>query len=452
MQPSGVACKISYTLDGDNQIIILDTIDEDTVTTQSTITTHPIVTGDILADHMYKEPASMNISGEFSLNGGSATVIKSGGSKLANMQTLFERIKNEGILCNIVKISMTANGESVRFLSRPNMALTRIVWTERINSLKFSFGFTQVFLSKIQIIKPTQSDENLPAITEASTANFTDLLLDWNVVDTLMLDLCVGNGMMTEDFKEMALEYGVNYYGGIGIGAVAGVGATVAAGSAIGTAALSSLGIAASAATIGLTVFGAVAVAIIAVGLALAIKAVVDNVNYRKAQFKLYADDKQNAAEVERYNNWQSEVHKQLLQFDRYIHCWRIATDEEQECLLNINNTNYIFTFTCNNANTEIDEESQKKIYSYTLKVTDDSNKDVAYKTDISSSPTDFASCAKNYLFRAAESGNYVYLIRLPFHDQNNILLTDYVIVSSEINAEDYTSKLIAIVQNALEN
>ena len=74
-----IAIKIDYTDiefdDSGNVIsktpktILLDSIEDVQVDESSQLTTHPIVTGDMVADHMIKEPCSMTISGELSING-----------------------------------------------------------------------------------------------------------------------------------------------------------------------------------------------------------------------------------------------------------------------------------------------------------------------------------------------------------------------------------------------
>ena len=49
--------------------ILLDSIEDVQVDESSQLTTHPIVSGDMVADHMIKEPCSMTITGELSMNG-----------------------------------------------------------------------------------------------------------------------------------------------------------------------------------------------------------------------------------------------------------------------------------------------------------------------------------------------------------------------------------------------
>lgn len=160
---AGIAYKITCTIDNKETTILLDTINETTVNTSSNLTQHPIVNGDIVADHMYKDPITISLSGSFSLNGGTLMNIASTGSALSNIQTLFEKIKNEGIVCSLMKV-MTDSKQNMRFLERNNMVLTSIRWTEKVNSMDFSFSFTQVLTQTGAILS-----QNSTSLTDDDT-------------------------------------------------------------------------------------------------------------------------------------------------------------------------------------------------------------------------------------------------------------------------------------------
>ena len=81
---AGIAYKITCTIDDKETTILLDTINETSVNTSSNLTQHPIVNGDMVADHMYKDPITISLSGSFSLNGGTLMNISSTGSSLSN--------------------------------------------------------------------------------------------------------------------------------------------------------------------------------------------------------------------------------------------------------------------------------------------------------------------------------------------------------------------------------
>lgn len=171
---AGIAYKITCTIDNKETTILLDTINETSVNTSSNLTQHPIVNGDMVADHMYKDPITISLSGSFSLNGGTLMNISSTGSSLSNIQTLFERIKNEGIVCSLMKV-MTDSKQNMRFLERNNMVLTSIRWSEKVNSMDFSFTFTQVLTQTGAILSQnsinlTTDDTNqtVPSIYQGS--------------------------------------------------------------------------------------------------------------------------------------------------------------------------------------------------------------------------------------------------------------------------------------------
>lgn len=155
---AGIAYKISFTLDNTDTNVMLDTIDDVNVGSSSVLTKHPIVNGDIISDHMYKEAITVQISGSFSLNGGTLVDINTSGSTLSNIQKLFERLKNEGIICTLMKVTTDAT-QNIRFLQRNNMVLTDIGWREKINSMGFNFTFTQVLTNAGAII--SQNSVNL---------------------------------------------------------------------------------------------------------------------------------------------------------------------------------------------------------------------------------------------------------------------------------------------------
>ena len=60
---------INCMLDGVDTTLYFDYVGENSVTLNTTITEHPLVSGDMIADHQYIEPATASFSGTFSLYG-----------------------------------------------------------------------------------------------------------------------------------------------------------------------------------------------------------------------------------------------------------------------------------------------------------------------------------------------------------------------------------------------
>lgn len=419
---ANVAVQITFTMDGEQKRILLDTINDVEVSLNSTITTHPLVNGDIVADHMYKEPISMNISGAFSLNGSPGFITSSAGSKLTNAQKLFERIKDEAILCDIVKMDTRYKSGDIKFQSRTNMVLTSISWTERINNVGFNFGFTQALLVEVKPAKSDSNDTSLPNINAPVAMNFTDALIDWDYIYQTLTSTMVAKGIMSEKFLEKQKAYGK-----AGLAAIAG-------GTTVGVIALI---IGASAATAGIAaIVGAVAV--FAIGVANAIKRISESSKYTVKQFRLYADDEKNRRETQRYVNFVGNVYKQISILNESVRCWQISSNNDHYATVLIDNEYYTFNFIRNNITLD------HKVF-----ITDVNNVTVGQVNHMSSSPDSFMDCySNNALFRVAGSGTYVYLLRTP--DTNSKYLPNYYIVSTTFKPEEFNQIITDIIVDAL--
>lgn len=411
-----INCKMN---EDDNTFtsFVLDTINDTTVNSSSTMTSYPIVTGDIVSDHIYNNQDSLVLSGTFSLNGSKGIVINQEGAKLQSVQTLFEKIKKEGILCNIIKIHNT-EFKDIRFKEHDNMVLTNISWTERINSLDFSFTFTETLLADISESTIDTNDKNLPDVTDPVTLNFTDTLIDWESIGTMVNRALNDNKLITVEF--------LTYLGGLTVANLVAIG--VAAGVAAGIITLSVTGVFA---IIGFA-------ALIAYGLYNIIRQLKNKSTYKLEQFKLYKNEEKNRKEVKRYCNFQDEIHKNLLQLNNAIKVYNIGSDTNQECLLSIDNSYYIFTFIKNNTT---------GIYDLTIK---DINEAVVKNFgQISSCPTNFSQLhSNNYLFRTEESGTYVYII---CNNEDKKNLKNYYIVTSSMNLDNYNKVVAKIILNAMK-
>ena len=141
-----VRCEI----DGEEENFLFDYVEDATTNLTSDITTHPLVNGDIIADHMYLNPSTVSFSGTFSLLGNKKYDFGNT-DRLANIQEIFERIMKEGIMCTLVKMSST--GDTSRFKVRENMVLTSITWVERQTSMDFTFTFNEALTSVVDDVE-----------------------------------------------------------------------------------------------------------------------------------------------------------------------------------------------------------------------------------------------------------------------------------------------------------
>ena len=435
-----IAIKIDYTDiefdDSGNVIsktpktILLDSIEDVQVDESSQLTTHPIVTGDMVADHMIKEPCSMTISGELSINGSDNINFDGFKPTLKACQETFGKIKNNAYMCSITKLAMNTN--EVRFLQRENMVLTSIQWTERVNSLAFALTFTQALVTNVQEYEVDMQDENLPAVIEPATLSFSSTLMDWDQVDRLVIDTCATEGLTTDEFMTMLKSTGTSFLiGGTAVGAavlityIAACASVPVAGWVVGVASLAVAG-----------------VAIIGYGIYSAIKSAVNSRKYRINQFKKYKNDKKNRQEVERFANFIGDIHNQLMKLNDAFYVYQISSNEPQECMLSISDEYYIFAF-------EKDNVNNKWTVNVTMPARDDSV--VAANKSIDCAKTSYADCnSGNALFRASGSGAYVYLVYVRDEDLAADDLRNYYVLVSGMKPEDFTNAVTEIIKNAI--
>lgn len=418
-----ITCRLNED-DSELTSFILDTVNDTNVTSSSIMTTHPIVTGDLVSDHIYNNPDSLSISGVFSLNGSKGIVINQEGIKLESVQNLFEKIKRNGILCNIVKVH-NVDSKDIRFKLHSNMVLTNISWVERENSLGFTFSFTQAMLAEIKEYEIKTDDKFLPDITEPATLNFTDTLINWEEIDKALIKCLQSFDLITDEFLSMLS----------GLGEAALISLGVAVGTAILVAKLVSVGLVSG--PVGWIIVGIGAAIGAAYGIYKLISNAIKRNKYKIQQFKKYESDAKNKKEVERFCNFEGEIHKNIAQLNNAIKVYNIGSNTPQECMLTIDNKYYIFTFERNNTTNK-----------YSLVIKDIEDKNVGQLLDITACPEDFSQLtSENKIFRAAEGGSYVYII-CPDEDKSTLL--NYYIVVSSMNLDDYNEAVSKIIKNAL--
>ena len=420
-----ISCKINED-DATNTVFVLDQVYDNNVSATSNITTKPMANGDETADHMYNDPVSMSFRGTFSLNGSNGLVVDGNGARFENIQDLFEKIKDNGILCNIVKVQLVDKNDGSqipKFKLRENMALTSINWVEKTNSLDFSFTFTQVLIADIteESIDPT--DENLPPITDPKTLNFTDTLIDWTELDKILNSELVNKKVVNVDFFEAISSYSLNNF------IAAGVGIAVASIIILATNPVGWVGAA-------ILIIGA------AVGwLVNSFISIFKKKNERKRLFNVYKDPTKMNEEIKKYGGFVERFHNQMSALNDVIQVFSVSKNEPQECLLTIDNGYYDFVFEKNNVNN-----------TYKLTILDTFNNDVIVKTleDISSSPSGINDCNnQNVLFTTPNSNNYVYLI-LPTENENKDLTKYYLIVST-FDLQKYNEQLTTMISDTLD-
>ena len=203
----------------DNRKIYLENVSDSQIAKNITITTHPIVSGEEIADHYYKEPITMTINGVISLNGSKSEVLEGSTVKgnprmLRRFEEVFERVQNDGHLCDIVKIQRGESG-SYRFSKRENMVLTAVTWTEGINTLGFNMTFTQALIVDQTIFEDdnridtgktdrdnnnTLADETLPNVNVPDKTSFAREIVDWDVIEAQIVASLHMSGAIPNEF------------------------------------------------------------------------------------------------------------------------------------------------------------------------------------------------------------------------------------------------------------
>ena len=447
--------------------VFLDSVDDITVSESSTLTAHPVASGYEIADHMVRNPVTMDINGAFSMNGSSNILIRNDDSRvstsnlsLKNFQKQFKRMKDEGFKCKITKI-VRGTGE-VRFLARDNMVLTSIQWTEKINSVSFNFNFKEAMSADIVQIPYTQEDENLPAQTQPNVMSFSSVLVDWNAITASVNAILDENGLVEKKFWEQlqSVDWTTFAFGAAASSLVITAGALAAAKVGIFAALVSN--------PAGWIVAGVLALGAIGVFVYKAISNAITEAklqkNYQIQQFKYYEDDQKQLQENARYMNFIGSIHSLLTDtLNKSFYVYRIPSNEPQECYLTIGDTYYDFKFNKNNTN---------RTWNITVTEPMANDKILAANKSISIAKTSFDQCTSfNYLIRDAQTGAYVYLMYCPDEstESNSVdwskplksylneevdfyagRLNNYCILVSTVKPEQFMTLVKETINNAL--
>lgn len=417
---TGVALDNPYT---NLTAVEFDVVKSKTVDSSSELSTYPTVLGDTVADHTTRKPKTVSLSGKFGIYGNKPTSFNVGGyDRLTNIQKFFEYLQTNAILCTIVT-RLRGNDKTERFESRENMFLNNISWIEEQSTLDFSMSFTQALLVNTESALSDKdyerfTKENLPLQSEPSTLSFANEILDTSAVSAIVISVLREAGLMTDDFISAWAQSEIAIKSGFGdVLKTAGESLMIAGGIGAATAGVSGIVIAIG--TAGAVTAGVGALIVIGVGAlfaaaGLVISAIGNNLSndaaskkYKIEQFRLYNNDERDEKEIERFNDYASNIRQQLMLLDDYISIYTIAANEVQECSVYLGNNYYTFIFTKNNNTNEweltvkeLGNESSTKL-----------PKNVKVK---SKAISDYSNCkSANKLFSTSETGYEVYLLNL---------------------------------------
>lgn len=394
---------VRCTINNKEENFYFDYVEDNTTNLSSDITSYPLVSGDVVADHMYVNPSTVSFNGTFSLIGNKkANKEYNFGSldRLSNIQEIFEKIMRDGIMCSLIK--MGSNGDKSRFKVRNNMVLTSITWIEKQVSLDFNFTFTEALTSVVdeEDYEVDVLDESLPVVSDPLSLNVTDELLDRNEIIQYTIAILDENGLFEENFLETAINWCVERQKGALAGKAVGlVAGTIAAAVAIKVMATIFGGCLAIPGP-GWIAAAAIAATAVVVGMVCGIIKTWKKSKYKIKQFKKYEKEKKLEAEINRFLEFIGQIELELENLEDKMSLYGFGQDTPQQCFVNIDNQQYVFTFSKSTSSSN-----------YSLDVINVDETNIANVTDISEKAiVTLGECNNDTLLFNTSSGCQVYL------------------------------------------
>ncbi len=306
----------------------LDFIDNIQVSLPSVVTSYPVIEGDSISDHMYRQPGTINISGTFSETGRFQNTDGVQQNRLKNIQDIFENLKNKKIFIDIMSI----------YKIRKNYVLSNISWTEHGNSLDYTFTFNEIFTAKVTDVEyvTDPQDENLPDLSELKTLDFTDTLINKEELTKVIIDVLKELKFIDDEFLRRVGSSTALISIGAGIGGLA-IAAMIALAST--GAGILVLVVAAAAVAVGYGIYSIVK----------AFQRSHNNLKYKP--FAITSNEKKNEAEYQRFVEFLKMLDKEIDVLENSIKVYEINENTKQETFLNIGGTYYSFLFEQNNTN-----------------------------------------------------------------------------------------------------
>lgn len=441
---AGYMCVlIVEDLNGNQETVNFDLIDNVTIKSSSNLTENAMMNGDIIADHIYREPDEVTISGSYGLFGNRNVQFSGPWDKLGNVEEYFENIKNKGYRCSIITRSLL-NNSSTRFKTRENMVLTDIDWTHNQTSISFTLSFTEQKTASLQAqnIPYTEKDEDGPEITDGIAASFTEEVLDWGGVQVLIIKLLNEDNMMTDEFKQELQELSFSESGAAWLGAelaaaVTGLAIVLASSGPVGWAIGAIIGI------------GGAAVCL-AMGIYNIIKENERKEELQRAQEKwgteqfqyFEGNDERNKEELQRFFDFVGGVADYIKTLDNYITVYKIPTNAQQEMTIYIDDNNYVFKFN------KISESS-----GWQLTLSTPSNS-IGQWTCWNEAKADISKLNNGNALHKTSNRYRIYLMYSDLDENGDPKssgkndLTNYFILVSTVDFEKFEDLLIELIQN----
>lgn len=406
--------------------LLIDSINTFDISESNEITDHPMVNGQYIADHVIIKPCTINISGTLSMNGSTNV------PNLAALQKLYEDIKDNAELCSVAKVKNSTN--EFRFLKRQNMVLTGIVWSERINSLGFSFTFSQALTSAV-LVRTSAIQSKYPDPLEPTTSSFAGTIVSEEELFQRIMNILYETKIVDAEFlKAIALDRAEVSAGAAALVGTAAIGSYLAGSGAAATLGAGAAGL--SATGVGLVVVGA---ALAIAGTYLVIDGITslvkDSLEYAKIRFKKFEkkdDWEEQQAEKNRFNNMMNQIYAKISNIKNEIACYTLTSTEQQEVLMNIGGEYYIFAITRDNS-----------YGTWKCKIEDMQNVIQGSKTI--TAQKSYESCNKGNQFATVKGGYNIFFVG---PDSKN--LSTMMIVVSTMDATDFSDKITESIRKAL--
>ena len=377
-----IGCNLDQYVTGSfkpTRYLILDTQEEKTINSTSTLAQQPLQNGDTMSDHMYRNPTTFNISGTFAINGKNwdddSYNFMEKGDRLTNIQEVFEYIKDQGILCRLTTIDedevtkkanegYTLRGNAkTRFKTRNNMALDSITWVEKQNSVKFVFKFSEVIMVENEDYEELSDEKRaalgLPYVTSPQGSSLGTMLANTGRLQQTIIRALYDEGYIENDFlrglaetanviKNVVIAYAIISVG-LAVAVITAVPAIIAVSAAAGSGAAAVIGALAGSVSAVFPV-GTIIVAAAAVIAGIAI-AIVNIVSYHKKKEKQRKAFKAVKFEEDRDRliNLLEDVEKEVNKTKTGLTIYNITGNHPQVVTINIGGEYYLINFTKNN-------------------------------------------------------------------------------------------------------
>lgn len=445
-----VATLIIENEDGEEKSIGFDVVEGISIDSNSNLTSHTMISGDVMSDHIYRQPDVVTISGSYGLFSSRNVYFEGENEKLANLEEYFENVKKKGLM--ITLITLNSSNSQQRFKSRKNLVLTSIKWNHYQTSISFSFTLTEQKTANILIgdVEASQLDENEPELTDGVTSSFTEEVLDWNKVYGIIAQLMYNDGLITDEFLNKLKSYESEMNTDLIIATSIAVVSSIAA---FTTALAIYTGVLTSAGPVG---WIALAITVAVGGAIYFVHKGIETENQKRKleeaqkrwqceQFKVYDDPVKQKAEIERFYKTVSNIGNYIKTLDDKISIFKVPVNKIQEMMIYIDDANYIFKFNKNTADSNWDLDIYKE------------NELLRKETNIEESAlNNLYNCNDQTLLTGSytTNGYGIYLMVDDFDDKGNIDvskrkdLRNYYILTSTINFVKFDSLLTDLIKN----